>query len=66
MTRIQSFILAPILISIFVSGLFIIDVLRQRPDIPPQAPDVSYEDIILGKKKRNSLDDFCVPCEVSY
>lgn len=45
----------------FVTGLilsiWVLDVVRQSPDIPPQTPEVSYFDIILHKKKHNPIDD---------
>jgi hypothetical protein len=45
-----------------VTGLifffWVVGVLGQRPQIPPQTPDVSYVDIMLQRKKHNPIDDF--------
>ena len=58
MTRIQSFILAPIVLGIVVSALVVIDIVRQNPVIPPQISNLGYERIMPKPKKHNPLNDF--------
>jgi hypothetical protein len=38
--------------------LWIIDVVRQAPQIPQQIPEGNYVDIMLHKKRHNHIDDF--------
>ena len=45
--------------------LWMIDVVRQTPQIPPQIPDGDYVEMMLHKKKHNHIDDFNVPYTVS-
>jgi hypothetical protein len=37
--------------------LWMIDVIRQAPEIPAQTPNMSYFEIILHKKKHNPIND---------
>jgi hypothetical protein len=46
--------------------LWMIDVVRQSPQIPPQVPDGNYVEIMLHKKKHDHIDDFGVPFDVSF
>jgi hypothetical protein len=43
--------------TVLVLLLWLVDVIRQAPEIPRQTPNVSYFDIILHKKKHNPIDD---------
>jgi len=46
--------------------LWMIDVVRRTPQIPEQIPDGNFVEMMSPKKKHNHIDDFCVPCSVSF
>jgi|GEM_PF-4182868 len=63
MTKLLSFLFSVGLLASLLALLWLVDILRQRPDIPTQTTDDgSFVEIILQKKKHNHVDDFCLPC----
>ena len=46
--------------------LWMIDVVRETPQIPSQIPDGNYVGILLHQKKHNHIDDFYIPYTVSF
>lgn len=62
MTKVLSFLFSVGLLSSLLALLWLVDILRQRPEIPSQTPDGAFVQIILQKKKHNHVDDFCLPC----
>ncbi|MGI9068934.1 MAG: hypothetical protein ACR2HX_21340 [Pyrinomonadaceae bacterium] len=66
MRKLLSFAFSVCLVTGLALLLWMIDVVRRTPQIPPQIPDGNYVEIMLHKKKHNHTDDFCVPCDLSF
>lgn len=66
MTKLLSFLVSVGLLASLLALLWLVDILRQRPDIPTQTPDGAFVEIILQKKKHNPIDDHCLPCLDKY
>jgi hypothetical protein len=53
-----SFLLSASLLFMLVCALWLVDVVRYKPDIPAQLPEGNFIEIIVQKKKHNHVDDF--------
>ena len=62
MTKLLSFLFSVGLLLGLIASLWLVDTLRERPDIPSQIPAGASDQIILPKKKHNPIDDHCLPC----
>ncbi len=62
MTKLLSFLFSVGLVASLLALLWLVDILRQRPDIPTQIPEGAFVEVILQKKKHNHIDDHCLPC----
>ena len=62
MTKLLSFLFSVGLLASLLALLWLVDILRQRPDIPTQTPDDGSFVEIIRQKKHNHVDDFCLPC----
>ncbi|HSS18532.1 MAG TPA: hypothetical protein VLL54_00400 [Pyrinomonadaceae bacterium] len=62
MRKLLSFVFSVALVFALMGLLWLIDIVRQNPEIPSPVIQESLVEVVRQPKKHNHVDDFCLNC----